>query len=215
MPPHAFVPIVAFVAAAGVFTMTPGLDTAMVLRCCAQGRKAGLSAALGICLGLLVWGCGAAFGLTALLAASRPGFTALKWIGAAYLFFLGVKLIFKPRQALGVIANARARTRNRGSDVRDALRRGFLNNMLNPKVGVFYATFLPQFIPAGASVAEFSLLLALIHVALTFAWLSMLVALTVPIGRFLQRPSVLRWLDSATGGVFIAFGARLALEQAD
>jgi len=195
--------------------MTPGLDTAMVLRCCTQGHKAGLSAALGICLGLLVWGSAAAFGLTALLAASRPAFTALKWIGAAYLFYLGVKLILRPRQALDAIANAETRTRNRGGDVRDALRRGFLNNMLNPKVGVFYATFLPQFIPAGASVAEFSLLLALIHVALSFAWLSMLVALTVPIGRFLEKPSVLRWLDRATGGVFIAFGARLALEHAE
>jgi threonine/homoserine/homoserine lactone efflux protein len=214
MPPHALVPIIAFIAAAGVFTMTPGLDTAMVLRCSTQGHRAGLSAALGICLGLLVWGCAAAFGLTALLAASKLAFTALKWIGAAYLFYLGVKLVSKPRKAFGRAANAKAQTRNRG-DVRNALRRGFTSNMLNPKVGVFYVTFLPQFIPAGASVAEFSLLLAVIHVAITFAWLSLLVALTVPIGRFLEKPRVLRWLDRVTGGVFIAFGARLALEHVE
>jgi threonine/homoserine/homoserine lactone efflux protein len=212
MPSDALVSIIAFSAASGVLVVTPGLDTAMILRSCSQGPKAGLAASLGVCLGLLVWGCAAAFGVTALLAASQTAFTALKWAGAAYLFTLGVKLIAKPRTSFGKSPNSPARTR-KGGDAWSAFRRGFLSDMLNPKVGVFYMTFLPQFIPAGANVAEFSLLLAAIQFVIALAWCSILVALTVPIGRFLERPKVVRWLDRVTGGVFIAFGAKLALDQ--
>src|ERR1700740_2164227 len=94
-------PLLAFVAAAGVLTITPGVDTAMVLRSSAShGPRAGAAAGLGICAGLLVWGGGAALGVTALLAASALAFTALKWVGAAYLLWLGARLIARPTAAL-------------------------------------------------------------------------------------------------------------------
>jgi threonine/homoserine/homoserine lactone efflux protein len=207
-------PLLAFVAAAGVLTITPGVDTAMVLRSStSSGPRAGAAAAFGICSGLLVWGVGAAFGLTALLAASAVAFTAVKWVGAAYLVYLGAKLLVKPRAALDKASPGLGDADRKGGTA-GALRRGFLTNILNPKVGVFYVTFLPQFIPHGVSVAAFTLLLAVVHVLLTLAWFSLLIALTVPLGRFLAKPRVVKALDRLTGGVFVAFGAKLALTHA-
>lgn len=211
MPSALLLPLLAFVAAAGVLTITPGVDTAMVLRSSAShGPRAGAAAGLGICAGLFVWGAGAAFGLTALLAASPAAFAALKWAGALYLVWLGAKLILRPRASLSASASAGDDAARPGGAA-EALRRGFLTDMLNPKVGVFYVTFLPQFIPHGVDVAAFSLLLAGVHVLLTAAWFAVLIALTVPLGRFLKRPLVVRALDRLTGCVFVAFGARLAV----
>lgn len=205
-------PLLAFVAAAGVLTVTPGVDTAMVLRSSAShGPRAGAAAGLGICAGLLVWGAGAALGLTALLAASTLAFTALKWAGAAYLLWLGAKLIARPRAALS--APHPDDGLDRAGGAADALRRGFLTNLLNPKVGVFYVTFLPQFIPHGVDVAAFSLLLAGVHVLLTSVWFAMLIGLAVPLGRWLNKPPVARALDRLTGCVFVAFGLKLAVAR--
>jgi threonine/homoserine/homoserine lactone efflux protein len=94
-----------------------------------------------------------------------------------------------------------------------SLRKGFISNMLNPKFGLFYITFLPQFIPAGVGVVPFSLLLTAIQVVLALAWFAVLVALTTPIGRLLRRPRAVKALDRFTGGVFVAFGAKLALAR--
>ncbi len=203
-------PLLAFTAAAAVLTITPGADTAMVLRTStADGPHAGVATALGICLGLLVWGVGAAFGLTALLAASALAFTALKWLGAAYLVYLGVRLLLRPRSAMAAVGPIPER---RAGSL-GAFRRGLLTNLLNPKVGVFYISFLPQFIPHGVNVAAFSLLLAGVHVLLALAWLCLLVALTVPLARVLSRPGVVRGLDRLTACVFVGFGVRLALTE--
>ena len=210
MPEGVFLPLLAYVAAAGVLTLTPGVDTAMVMRSSvAHGPRAGGAAAVGGAAGVLVWGAGAALGLTALLAASTTAFNALKWLGAGYLMLLGVKLIAKPRATMPAAAAADGVVDSR-SGARDALRRGFLTNVLNPKVGVFYVTFLPQFIPQGVDVAAFSLLLTGVHVLLTLVWFAALIAATVPIGRFLARPKVVRGLDRLTGLVFVAFGVKLA-----
>jgi threonine/homoserine/homoserine lactone efflux protein len=86
--------------------------------------------------------------------------------------------------------------------------------MLNPKVGVFYITFLPQFIPAGVEVVSYSLLLAVIHVLLSLLWFATLIAATLPLGRILQRPATIKVMDRMTGGVFIAFGTKLAFANA-
>jgi threonine/homoserine/homoserine lactone efflux protein len=206
-------PVLLFVAAAGLLTITPGVDTAMVLRTStACGPRDGAAASIGICLGLLVWGVSAAFGLTALLAASTLAFTIVKWVGAAYLVYLGVKLLTKPRTSL-VVDRRSLKSPVEGLGNKEAFGRGFLSNMLNPKVGVFYVTFLPQFIPHGASVAGFSLLLASIHVLITLVWFSLLIALTVPLGRFLSKPRVVRNLDRLTGCVFVGFGVKLAVAK--
>lgn len=201
--------LIAFAAAATLLSIMPGVDTALVLRTAAAGgARRAVSAALGIGLGCLSWGAAVSLGLGALLAASPLAFTMLKWVGAAYLFWLGVRLIAKPR---GDIAAAAGPVD--GKDVRGALIRGFLSNILNPKVGIFYVTFLPQFVPEGMDVAGFSFLLACIHVVLGMAWFTMLIAATVPLGRLLARPQVIRALDRVMGGVFIVFGIRLALAR--
>ena len=202
--------ILAFFVAAAVLTVTPGLDTALVLRTAAAGGpRPAIFAVVGIALGCLAWGGIVAIGLGALLAASALAFTIVKFLGAAYLLWLGAKLLLKPRENFS--AEAGAEPARSGSW--NAFGRGFLTNMLNPKVGLFYVTFLPQFVPSGVDVAAFSFLLAAIHAVQGVIWLGVLVAATIPMSRFLSRPNVVRTADRLTGGVFIAFGVKLALSR--
>jgi len=199
----------AFSLAAGLLTVTPGLDTALILRTAAsEGSRRAALAGLGVCLGTVVWGAAAAFGLGAVLAASSLAFTVLKWAGAAYLLWLGLNLLLKPRERFELRAETPA-----GGGGFGALRRGLLTNLLNPKVGVFYVSFLPQFLPNGVAPAPFMLLLAGLHALMGVAWFGMLIAATERIAGVLQRPAVVRWLDRATGVVFLGFGVRLALER--
>ena len=200
----------AFVAAASVLTITPGVDTAMVLRAATmERRRPAVSASLGIALGCLIWGAAVSLGLGALLRASAVAYTVVKVAGAAYLVWLGVKLLARPRAVLDAVSEQPAA---RGA--RDAFLRGFLTNLLNPKIGVFYITFLPQFVPAGAGVAGYSFFLACVHVLLTLAWFAALIAAAAPLGAFLRRPKAVRTLDRLTGGIFIAFGVKLATSSA-
>lgn len=171
----------------------------------ARGARAAMLAAVGIGFGCLAWGAIVSLGLGALLAASALGFTLLKWVGAAYLLWLGIGLILRPRDRFEGDA-APAET--------NPLWQGLLTNLLNPKIGVFYITFLPQFVPVGVGVAGWSFLLAAIHVVLSLAWFALLIAATVPIAGWLSRASVIRTLDRLTGGVFIAFGVKLAFSRA-
>jgi threonine/homoserine/homoserine lactone efflux protein len=202
--------LVAFSIAAGLLTLTPGLDVALVLRTAAvEGPRKAWLAGLGVCLGTLGWGAIAALGLGALLAASEVAFTVLKWAGAAYLVWLGVGLILKPRQRFEVGAAKAGAPR---SDL-GWLWKGALNNLLNPKAGVFYISFLPQFVPHGVAAAPFMFLLACLHVLMGIAWFAVLIGATRPIAGALQKAAVVRWLDRLTGGVFLGFGVRLALER--
>ncbi len=201
--------LLTFTIAAGLLTLTPGLDTALILRTAAvEGPKRALLAMVGILAGCFAWGGLVAFGLGAVLQASAIAFNILKWAGAAYLVWLGIGLILRPRDSFEV-ADAPVL---QGSDTA-WMRGGFLSNMLNPKMGVFYVSFLPQFLPAGVPAAPFMLLLTTIHVLLGVVWLTLLIAATQPIARVLKRVAVVRWLDRATGGVFVAFGLRLALDR--
>jgi len=198
----------AFIAAATVLTITPGVDTAMVLRAAAtEGPKSAALAGVGIAIGCLIWAGVVSLGLGALLQASELAYTTLRWIGAAYLMWIGAKLIWKPRTAW---VDSGGGTPSGLS----AMRAGFFTNITNPKIGVFYVTFLPQFIPHGANVAAYSFLLALVHIALSVVWFAALIAATVPLGRMLRRPSVTKTLDRVTGSIFIAFGIKLAASRA-
>ena len=198
--------LIAFVAAATLLTITPGLDTAMVLRTAAvEGPRTAALAGLGIISGCLAWGAAVALGLGVLLAASSLAYTVLKWAGAAYLAWLGIRLILRPRSQFDVDAASPQRG--------NWWARGFLNNLLNPKIGVFYVSFLPQFVPAHVAAGPFIFLLAAIHAALGLAWSTCLISATRPIAGALKNAGVVRWLDRLTGGVFLAFGVRLALER--
>ena len=198
--------LIAFVLAAGLLTVTPGIDTALVLRTAGvEGARKAALAGLGIALGCLAWGVFVALGLGLLLQASELAYTILRWAGAAYLVWLGIKLIRSRRE--GPIEAEAERTGGGGG----WFWRGLLTNLLNPKVGIFYVSFLPQFIPAGADVQSTTILLAAIHAGLGLAWFGALILATRPIAAALRRPGTVRLLDRLTGGLFLMFGARLAL----
>jgi threonine/homoserine/homoserine lactone efflux protein len=202
--------LLAFCAAASLLTITPGPDTALILRLsAAEGRRSGMAAAAGTALGCLVWATVTALGLGALLAASQTAYTILRWVGAAYLVWVGLKLIVKPRTEFAPPSASGPPARGAWS----ALAKGFLTNVLNPKVGVFYVSFLPQFVPHGVEVAPFIVLLGAVHAAIGLAWLSFLAGATQSLAGWLRRPRVLKILDRLTGAVFLAFGARLALDS--
>ena len=198
--------LLTFVVAAGLLTLTPGVDTALVLRAAAvDGPRRAVLAATGVGIGCLIWGAAASLGLGAVLAASDAAFAVLKWGGAVYLAWLGVGLLSRPAPPL------RAGDDGVSASPLEWLRKGLLTNLLNPKVGVFYVTFLPQFIPDGMPTAAFSFGLAVIHVVLSAVWMGVLIGACIPLGRFLGRPAVTRTINRVTGGVFIVLGAKLAL----
>ena len=199
--------LVSFIAAAGLLTIAPGLDTALALRTAAVGgpRRAALTG-LGIAMGCFSWATLVALGLGALLAASQVAYASLRWIGAAYLVYVGYQMLRHPRRSFLPEA-----PRDEGS--RRAFTTGVLTNLLNPKVGVFYVSFLPQFVPQGVPVAPYVLLLGGIHAFLGLAWFACLIAATQPIAQFLKRPRVVQTCDRLTGGMFVAFGIGLALQS--
>lgn len=199
--------LLAFCAAAALLTVTPGLDTALVLRTAAsEGARRAFAAGLGICLGCMVWAALVAFGLGAVLAASQLGYTLMRWLGAAYLGWLGIQLLLRPRGGGLTVAAAAA------SPGGSWLLRGFLTNILNPKVGVFYVSFLPQFVPPGAPLVPTVLALGAIHALLGVLWFAMLIRATRRIAAALRRPALVSLLDRLTGAVFLGFGIRLAIE---
>ncbi len=203
--------LLAFSATATLLTITPGLDTALVLRtAAAEGPRRAMLAAAGIALGCLAWGVLVGAGVGALLAASQFAYDLLRWAGALYLLTLGVKLISAPRRRLELAISDEggiAATRP------NWLLRGFLTNLLNPKIGVFYVSFLPQFIPPGSSVLGWSVLLASVHNVLGLIWFGALVAATRPLLGALRKPGVMTWLDRLTGALFIGFGLKLAFNS--
>lgn len=197
--------IIAYTFAAALLTITPGLDTALVLHTAAsRGAKAAWLAGLGIALGCLAWGVLAAGGLSAVLLASTSLFTALKLAGAVYLVWLGIGLLRGPGAHL-----PQQPTEGGG----DPFRRGLLTNLLNPKVGLFYVAFLPQFVPAGAPLFAMTLAMTLIHALLGLAWFALLIAATRQAEGLLRRPGVMAWLDRITGGFFVGLGLKLALSS--
>jgi threonine/homoserine/homoserine lactone efflux protein len=199
--------LIAFVVTAALLTVTPGLDTALVLRTAGvEGARKAALAAIGICLGCLAWGVVVALGLGVLLQASELAYKILRWAGAAYLLYLGIKLIRSKREGL-VEGDAEATAASGGA----WFWRGLLTNLLNPKVGIFYVSFLPQFIPAGVNVPGTTILLAGVHAVLGLAWFAALILATQPIAAALRKPRTVRLLDRLTGGLFLLFGARLAL----
>jgi threonine/homoserine/homoserine lactone efflux protein len=203
--------IPAFTFAAALMTMTPGLDTALVLRTAAvEGGRQAIRAGAGISFGTVVWGLTTGLGLGALLAVSETAYAVLQIAGAAYLLWLGVGMIraaLKGGDGFAPDLTAPAERRARW------FLRGLTTNLLNPKVGVFYVSFLPQFIPAGGNVVAYSVGLAAIHGALGILWFGLLIAATRPLKRLLARPAVSRALDGLTGAVLIGLGLKLALER--
>jgi threonine/homoserine/homoserine lactone efflux protein len=205
-----------FAIAAGVLTLIPGPDTLLTIRTAVvAGRGAAVAAAAGIGTALLAWGCAAGLGLTAALATDPDLYLALRWTGAAYLAWLGLRSIVHggrwpvPDGGEGAgepAAGEPATVRRLGP----AYARGIITNASNPKVGIFYLALFPQFIPPGAEVLRWSILLASIHAAESLAWLTIVAILAGRLGRALRRRRTRRWADGVSGAAFLAFAARLA-----
>jgi threonine/homoserine/homoserine lactone efflux protein len=206
--------LLSFTVTAGLLTITPGLDTALVLRTAAvEGRKQAMLAGIGICFGCLLWGVAASFGLSALLAVSGFAYNVLRIVGAIYLGYLGIKLLI--RAFASTSSNSGAEPEEYASkDGSLWFKRGLLTNLLNPKVGVFYLSFLPQFIPTGVPVWSFSILLALIHATEGLLWFLLLTNATELISSWLRQRRVVMALDSLMGAILIAFGLKLVLDKA-
>ena len=204
--------LLTFTVAAALLAATPGVDTALVLRALvASGARRALLAAVGIAAGCLVWGAVVALGLGTLLTASTLAFNVLKAVGAAYLLWQGVRLLM--RRSGGVRAGQPEQIEPAAPANGAAFWTGFLTNVLNPKVGVFYVTLLPQFVVPGVPAGPYIFALAGIHVGLSLLWFVLLIAAARPLQRWLARPRVQVTLDRITGGVFVLFGLRLVVAQ--
>jgi RhtB (resistance to homoserine/threonine) family protein len=204
-----FTALVTFTLAATLIVLLPGPDTLVVVRNLIRGgRRTAALTVLGVLSGLAIWVVTAALGLAALLRASRDGYTALRLVGAVYLIWLGVNS-FRSRAAAH--ADELAATSPRKL-LGVGYRAGLATDLLNPKVGVFFVTFLPGFVPRGHPVGSTSLMFGAIFVIETAAYFALLLMLASRITRWMGQPAIRRRLDRATGLVLIGFGVRLAAE---
>ena len=204
--------VIAFTLVAALLTVSPGADTFLVVRNTLRGgREDGWATVAGICSGLFVHALLSALGVSALLAHSAAAFFALKIAGAFYLAWLGI-------QSLRAAAHGPAAAEPAGVPAARvpparSFREGFLTNLLNPKVIVFYLALLPQFLSPGDAVLAKSLLLTAIHFVQGILWLGF-VAWGVDRSRhFFLRPALRRAMDALCGTIFVALGLRLALEH--
>ena len=201
-----------FVAAALVLIMIPGPDQALITRnALAHGRTAGLTTMVGGALGLSVHASAAALGVSALLVASAAAFTLLKMVGTVYLVGMGIQTLLSARRT------AREQESDdppqpHGSGLR-YLRHGFLSNSLNPKVALFFVTFLPQFLPVDGGALGHALLLSVVFALLYLVWFSLYVLTVDQFGAVLRRPQVRARIEQVTGTILIGFGVRLAFQQ--
>jgi len=206
--------IVTFVPAAALLVIAPGPDSLLVLRNSARGgRRAGLATAAGTVTGLLVWAAVAALGLAALLRASEIGYLVVRWAGATYLVFLGSQVIWRSRrgqpsqpQTTGVPDAAHRRRRAE-------YLAGAGTNLLNPKVGIFFVSFLPVFTPRNVPAGPAALILGGIFVAEGIVWLGAIALLGDRLNAVVSRAGVRRRIERLTGVVMIGFGVRLAIER--
>jgi RhtB (resistance to homoserine/threonine) family protein len=205
--------LLVFVGVAAIVIIVPGPDTAVVTKnVLVHGRRAALGTSLGVSAGLSVWTLAAAVGVASLVRASAVAFTVLKVIGALYLVWLGL-------QALRAAGHGAVGDPAPGAKARPALsalsgfRQGFLSDLANPKIGVFFTSLLPQFVDPGRPVLLPFLALGAVFVLMTAMWLVLYCVIAARAAESLQRPRVRRALDRLTGIVLIAIGLRLATEH--
>lgn len=202
-----------FLVAVFLLNLTPGPDTAYIVgRSVAQGRSAGLVSSLGISAGCCVHALACAFGLTALLAASATAFTVIKLVGACYLVYLGVRLIFAkqteaaPASATDAAASAQKRP------LRQLFLSGFWTNVLNPKVVLFFVSFFPQFVTVTSPHKILAFLaLGAVFVLMSTIWNSFVAWVAGSVTqRFSGKPGIKKWLDRTVGSAFVGLGVKLA-----
>jgi threonine/homoserine/homoserine lactone efflux protein len=199
-----------FVVSALLLNITPGPDTLYILgRSSSRGWRAGAVAAFGIGAGALVHICAAALGLSAMLAASATAFSVVKYLGAAYLLYVGITLIRSSGDPPPAVSNAAVRS----VSLRNIFLQGFLTNVLNPKVALFFLAFLPQFVAADAPSKPLAFLFlgAIFDVNGTIWNLAVAWSAARITGRLQPSASFKKWFNRCVGGVFVGVGLRLAL----
>lgn len=204
--------IEAFLIAITILTLTPGLDTALVVRNASRGGFSdGATTSFGICLGLFVHATFSAIGISAVLAQSAELFNAVKMIGAAYLIWLGVSSLKGLLSSSGSVSEMSGLGVERVNH-RRSLREGFLSNVLNPKTAVFYLAFLPQFINPEYSAFLQSCLMAAIHFVIAMLWQCGLAGLLSRAKTLLKSQKFMSWMEGTTGVVLVGLGVKLMFE---
>ena len=202
--------LIAFAGISLLLAVTPGPDMAVVTKnALAHGRRGVILTTTGIALALSIWVTGTAFGLSALLRSSGELLFALKLVGAAYLAYLGVRaLLDSRRRPADLLADAPP-----PAPAHSIFRQGFLSALSNPKLGVFFVTFLPQFVAPGQPLLPRLLLLGLIFAVIGWTWMNVYGVFVTRIRDFITAPRVRQWMERVTGVVLLGFGARLAVER--
>ncbi len=199
--------LLGFLGVALLVVVSPGPDMALVARnALLAGRRAGLATVVGVCCGIAAWALAAAIGLAALLATSSAAFTALRLAGAVYLVVLGVRTFRSGGDPLPATG-----PRDASLTARRAWTLGWLSASLNPKLGVFFLTLLPQFAGPGHGETDRLLALAILFCLLGAAWLSLVVELAVRARVTVSRPAVGRAIRRLTGTVLIGLGIRVGI----
>lgn len=207
-----------FVVSGLLLNAVPGPDTVLVMsRAAAHGFRVGSAAALGVGAGVFIHVLAAALGLSALLATSAAAFTVVKWMGAAYLVFLGLQMLLVrcPKPGKEGRHGNDAEMTVKETTLRQVFLQGLVTNVLNPKVALFFLAFVPQFISADASSTAMAFLfLGSIFNLNSIGWSHMLAWVAAEGGRRVRLPArTLTWLNRGIGGIFVGFGLRLLLSQ--
>ncbi|MEK3854123.1 LysE family translocator [Cytobacillus sp. FSL H8-0458] len=188
--------------------MSPGIDTALITkRTISDGRADGYKMGLGITAGSLVHTFAAAFGLSAILMQSAAAFEIIKYAGAIYLIYLGLSSFISLKKKKKADLETEVKTDIKKS----AFKQGLLSNVLNPKVAMFFLTFLPQFVKAGENAQQQLIIMGIIYTLLSISWFFIYVFFINYLREWLMSPKVQRVMDKATGVVLIGFGLKLAL----
>lgn len=200
--------ILAFSVLAVMLAITPGADTMIVFKNAADGgTRRGLLTMAGVKMGTAVHALLAGVGVATILIQFSAAYTTLKLVGAAYLVWLGFQSIYrgwKPKEG------RESQSKPAGGK---ALAEGFLSNILNPKVVLFYVAVLPQFVGPNDDIVARSALLASIHIAASIIWLTLVSAFVGTAQRWLENPRVKRTIDTVSGLAIAAFGVKLALSS--
>lgn len=190
----------------------PGPDTAIATKnTLTAGKMGGLKTALGTCCALLIHTSAAVLGLSAIIVKSALLFSVFKYVGAVYLIYLGVKTLWSLKRKEEVPAikmNTKSKFQNTS-----CFKQGFLTNILNPKVAVFFLTFLPQFVDSGSNTFTPFLIMGITYTLLTAVWFLLYVYLINQISVFMKRPKTQNIIEGITGTILIGFGVKLALEK--
>jgi RhtB (resistance to homoserine/threonine) family protein len=202
--------LLAFIGVSLLLAVTPGPDMAVVTKnALAHGRRGVVLTTTGIALALGIWTGATAVGLSALLRTSGEALFVLKLVGAAYLAYLGVRtLLDSRRRPADLLASA-----PEPAPAHAIFRQGFLSAISNPKLGVFFVTFLPQFVMPGQPVLPRLLLLGVIFAVIGFTWLIVYGTFVTRMRDVITAPRVRQWMERVTGVVLLGFGVRLAAER--